>query len=326
MAEVVLSDPQRSQAVLVGVHHYSGLENLPAVAANLEGLRRALTDPAVWGLPARACTVIPQPSSAGHVLDLVREKARLAEDTLLVYYAGHGLTDPHTDELHLALPDSDPDREYTSLRYESLRRAVLNPPARAQRTVVILDCCYSGRALTGRMNANEASAHVADQAVVDGSCLITASAETRPALSPPGETYTAFTGELVTALVEGVPDRPDPLDMDTLYRHLYQSLSSKSRPLPQQRNRNTGGLIAIARNRAASGAAVSGAAVPGETVPGPGETVPGEAGGARVPESIGEIFARQKRAELAVMMERLRRQTEELRDRETIQQERRRSK
>lgn len=114
MAEPVLSDPKRSQAVLVGVHHYSGLENLPAVAANLEGLRRALTDPAVWGLPREACTVIPQPGSVGEVLDAVREKARLAEDTLVVYYAGHGLTDPFTDELYLGLPDSDPDREYTS--------------------------------------------------------------------------------------------------------------------------------------------------------------------------------------------------------------------
>jgi hypothetical protein len=47
------------------------------------------------------------------VLDTVRERARRAWDTLLVYYAGHGLTDLHTDELYLALPDSDREREYT---------------------------------------------------------------------------------------------------------------------------------------------------------------------------------------------------------------------
>ncbi|MBT2507767.1 caspase family protein [Streptomyces sp. ISL-98] len=244
----LLSDPAHSEAVLVGVHDYAEMENLPAVARNLEGLRNALTDPAVWGLPAGACTVISQPASAGHVLDTLRERARRAQDTLLVYYAGHGLTDLHTDELYLALPDSDREREYTSLRYEYLRRAVLDPQARARRTVVILDCCYSGRALLGRMSA---SAHIADQAVVEGTCLLTASAETRPALAPPGETYTAFTGELIGALNEGVPGRPDPLDMDTLYRHLHRRLAGKSRPLPQQRNRNTGGLIAIARNRAA---------------------------------------------------------------------------
>lgn len=161
----VLSDPGRSEAVLVGVHDYVNLEKLPAVARNLAGLREALIDPAVWGLPAEACTVLSQPGSAGQVLDTVRDRARKAQDTLVIYYAGHGLTDPHTDELFLALPDSDREREYTSLRYEYLRRAVLDPQASAQRTVVILDCCYSGRALLGRMSA---SAHIADQAVVEG--------------------------------------------------------------------------------------------------------------------------------------------------------------
>ncbi|ESU49841.1 protein kinase-like protein [Streptomyces sp. HCCB10043] len=245
----LLSDPTRSEAVLIGVHDYATLENLPAVAQNLEGLRATLTDPEVWGLPDTACTVIPQPRSAGEVLDTVRDRARRAEDTLLVYYAGHGLTDPHTDELYLAMPESDREREYTSLRYEYLRRAILDQQSSAQRTVVILDCCYSGRALLGKMSA---STHIADQAVVDGTCLLTASSETRPALSPPGERYTAFTGELITTLTEGVPDRPDLLDMDSLYRHVHRKLAGKSRPLPQQRNRNLGGLIAIARNRAAA--------------------------------------------------------------------------
>ncbi|MEU6678679.1 ABC transporter substrate-binding protein [Streptomyces sp. NPDC046925] len=243
MAE--LADPSRSVAVLVGVHAYTTLPPLPAVKQNLKGLARALKDPGIWGLPGDRCTVLDQPDSAQTVLDTVQRAARRAEDTLVVYFAGHGLTDPHTDELYLALPDSDVEREYTSLRYEYLRRAVLAPQSRARRTVVILDCCYSGRALIGRMSA---SGHLADQALVEGSCLLTASAETSVALSPPGEKYTAFTGELITALTEGVPGAPDPLDMESLYRHLRRELAQKSRPLPQQRNRNTGGLIALARN------------------------------------------------------------------------------
>ncbi|MGW6022546.1 caspase, EACC1-associated type [Streptomyces sp. NPDC055099] len=251
----LLSDPARSEAVLVGVHDYTGLDDLPSVARNLRGLRDVLTDPAVWGLADDACTVLPQPGSAGQVLDVVRERAHRAVDTLLVYYAGHGLMDPHTEELYLALPDSDGEREYTWLRYEYLRRAVLDPRARARSTVLILDCCYSGRALVGKMSA---SAHLADQAVVDGTCVLASCAETRPALSPPGETYTAFTGELLTTLTEGVAGKPDPLDMDTLYRDVRRALTGKSRPVPQQRNRNLGGDIAIARNRAAARGAVPG--------------------------------------------------------------------
>ncbi|MFE5583690.1 caspase family protein [Kitasatospora sp. NPDC056531] len=244
----VLADPGRSAAVLVGVHDYVHLDGLPAVERNLEGLRRVLTDPDVWGLPAEACAVIAQPASVREVLDAVREKARQATDTLLVYYAGHGVVDNYSDELYLALPDTDREREYTALRFESLRREVLDPQARAQRTVVVLDCCYSGRALVGSMGAGKS---LADRTAVNGTVVLTASAATREALALPGEPYTAFTGELVDLLERGIPGGPELLDMDTLYRQLYARLAEKSRPLPQQRNRNTGGRIAIARNRAA---------------------------------------------------------------------------
>ncbi|GFE15613.1 hypothetical protein Sgleb_36600 [Streptomyces glebosus] len=306
----VLSDPARSEAVLVGVHDYVYLEKLPAVARNLAGLRDALTDPAVWGLPAESCTVLSQPLSMGQVLDTVQDRARKARDTLLVYYAGHGLTDLYTDELYLAMADSDPGREHTSLRYEWLRRAVLDPQAGAQRTVVILDCCYSGRALLGRMSA---SAHIADQAVVEGTCLLTASAETRPALSPPGETYTAFTGELIATLTEGIPGRPDPLDMDTLYRHLRGRLESRSRPVPQQRNRNTGGRIAIARNRAVSEGGVSDGAAPYAGVPDPASLAD------RQSEAEQRLAEMERRAELLRLESEVLRQEAERRALQTVE-------
>lgn len=240
----VLSDPARSQAVLIGVHSYAHLDDLPAVAGNLEGLRQVLTDPAVWGLPGRACTVIAQPDKTGQVLDLVQEKAAAADDTLLIYYAGHGQTDPYSDELYLGMPSSRRERTHHSLRYEDLRRIVLEAPS--PRTVVILDCCYSGRALVGGMSAGE---RIADSATVRGSYLLTATSETRVALAPPGEPHTAFTGELIRTLSEGIPGGPELIEMSTLFGRLRVSLEGRSLPVPQQRNRDTAGHIAIARNR-----------------------------------------------------------------------------
>ncbi|WP_180268758.1 caspase family protein, partial [Streptomyces sp. Ru87] len=247
----VLPDPEASQALLVGVHAYEGMEDLPAVERNLTGLRQAWTDPGVWGLPPSHCTVVSQPPSPQAVLDTLGEVASRVTDTLVVYYAGHGLTDPVTDELYLALPGSDPERTYSALPYDWLRRAMLDPRVRARRKVMILDCCYSGRALVGGMSAaTEIASQVADHALIEGTCLLAASSATRKALSPPGEPYTAFTGELITLLTEGVTDGPPLLDMVTVYRQLYMTLAAKGRPLPQQRNRNTGGLVALARNRA----------------------------------------------------------------------------
>ncbi|MGW2411119.1 caspase, EACC1-associated type [Streptomyces tubercidicus] len=245
----ILPDPAASQALLIGVHGYESLPALPAVERNLAGLTRAFTDRDLWGLPPSHCTALSQPSSAQDVLDTLNRVALRATDTLVVYYAGHGLIDPYSEELYLALPGSDQERLYSALPFDWVRRAVLDPRIGARHKVVILDCCYSGRALVGGMSGSP-QAQVADHALIDGTSLMAASAKTRKALSPPGEEYTAFTGELITALTEGITDGPPLLDMQTLYRHLYTALAAKARPLPQQRNRNTGGLIALARNLA----------------------------------------------------------------------------
>ncbi len=241
-----LSDPAASRALLIGVHRYDRLDELPAVERNLSGLKRAFMDEALWGLPEAHCTELSQPESAQAVLDTLHSVALQTTDTLVVYYAGHGLTDPYSDELYLALPGSDQNRMYSALPYEWVRRAMLDPHIKARRKVVILDCCYSGRALLGGMSGVD---QVADRALIEGTCLMAAAAETRKALSPPGEEFTAFTGELITVLGEGIAGGPPLLDMHTLFRHLHSTLAAKSRPIPQQRNRNTGGLIALARNR-----------------------------------------------------------------------------
>ncbi|MFE5924013.1 hypothetical protein [Streptomyces sp. NPDC056468] len=78
--------------------------------------------------------------------------------------------------------------------------------------------------------------------------MLTPTGETRQALAPSGASYTAFTGELIEAIEHGGPDAPELLSMSTLYDHLAASLTAKSLPLPQQRNRNTADLISLFRN------------------------------------------------------------------------------
>src|SRR5262249_3541752 len=134
------------------------------------------------------------------------------------------------------------------VRYDDLRRVVLDA-TRTRAKVVVLDCCYSGTALIGGMSA---ATSVADHAGIEGTYLLTASAETKVALAPVGERYTAFTGELLDVLDRGMPGGPDLLDLNTLYLHLHRELQAKGRPIPQQRARNGGATIALARNRAAS--------------------------------------------------------------------------
>lgn len=240
----LLPDATNSRAVLIGTSHYTHLSPLPAVANNLTALATALRAPSSWKLAEEHCTVIANPGNWTEVLHAVRTAAEEASDTLLVYFAGHGLLEETRGDLFLGLPHSEQGRSYTGIPYSALRDVVLT--GTPQRHVVILDCCFSGRAL-GTMGGPAA---IADQAEIEGSYLLAASPETSFALAPVGETYTAFTGELLKLLHDGVPDGPELLDLDTVYTMLRAALRAKGRPLPQKRDRNTAGELALSRNAA----------------------------------------------------------------------------
>ncbi|MFD8141849.1 caspase family protein [Streptomyces sp. NPDC059708] len=143
-----LSDPLGSRAVLVGVDEFEHLDDVPAVKNNLIGMRDALAESSIWGLPPEHITTVPQPMEARTVPDAVEDAYARATDTLLLYYAGHGLTDGEfSDELLLALPHTRERRPDSALRYEDIRRALKRErTAKAtKRLVVVLDCCYAAR-------------------------------------------------------------------------------------------------------------------------------------------------------------------------------------
>lgn len=239
-------DPDRSACVLIGVDAYTQLPKLPSVRKNLTGLRTVLTDERIWGLSEGTCTVVRNPATQP---DLVRPvRTAVAPDTLIVYYAGHGLIDLEDHQLYLTLPGSVAGETETMVPFELLRRVIRDHPAR--RRILILDCCYSGAALE-RMSVEvavasaQAAAGIAGQ---DGSYVLASTAADRQALAPRGEAHTAFTGELLTVLSAGVPDGPSYLTLDRIYAELRNALHQKNRPVPEHQDRNGIGSLEFVRN------------------------------------------------------------------------------
>jgi uncharacterized protein YjbI with pentapeptide repeats len=241
----VLPDPGRSRAVLIGASTYRHLEDLPAVRNNLPGFREVLIAPALGGLPADNCTVVAEPARPVDVYRTLRQQAAAAEDTLLVYFAGHGRTGSR-NELFLCLPDTDPDElPYSAWPYDELRRVVADSPA--TKKVVILDCCFSGRALADQAGDEET---ILGQVGIEGTYLLTATAANRVALAPPGERYTAFTGTLLGLLHEGIPDGPELLTFGQIYPRLQYAPTSRQLPRPHQQGSDTIAHLALTRNLA----------------------------------------------------------------------------
>jgi hypothetical protein len=109
-------------------------------------LRSTLTDPKHGILPLGHCVLAPEDAAIQEVGRRLRTAADDAEDMLLVYYAGHGLLSRRRHELHLALTDTPANEPgFGGIPFDVVRDTCIDSPAACK--VVILDCCFSGRAL-----------------------------------------------------------------------------------------------------------------------------------------------------------------------------------
>ncbi len=269
---MTLPVPGQSRAVLIGAHTYDHLPELAGVQGNVEGLRDFLVGDDGWKLAPEHCLDRLQSTDSRGLLDELAAAAQEATDTLLIYYAGHGDSSPGDPELRLALPDVDVDLPHRWLRYSDVRQIVTH--SNAARRVVVLDCCFAGRAVDGGMSAT-AGRPVGERffelADMEGAVVLTAASGQEEAVCPPGATYSAFTGELLRLLREGVtglvPQHPEGrrgeelqlLDIATVYACLRDNLTGREvaglvLPEPQLGTRNHGGVIVLGRNPAYVGA------------------------------------------------------------------------
>ncbi len=134
----------------------------------------------------------------------LRELDKETTGVLLVYFVGHG-TITSKGELCLALTGTDAAHpDIPGLEYDRVRQAMLDSPARVK--IVILDCCYSGRAI----QALAGSGGIADTAAICGAYTLTASdrAAHVPRLEDQATACTSFTGELLQLIRAGVPGAP----------------------------------------------------------------------------------------------------------------------
>jgi hypothetical protein len=227
--------------VLIGVSDYElhgSLPRLPAVHNNLTALEAVFTDPIHGVFTSDYCSVVDTPDSPRSLMKRLARGANEAEDVLLVYYSGHGLLDLAGD-LHLAVRETDPDQlAGTAVPYEWIRQAVSNSPALTR--ILILDCCFSGRAV-GTMSSDSAALN---QIEVSGTYMLASTTANRVSISIPGEKHTAFTGELIKLLSAA---REKPLLLGDLYRPLSAAMARRGLPRPKSSIHDSSGQLALRR-------------------------------------------------------------------------------
>ncbi|MET9446547.1 caspase, EACC1-associated type [Streptomyces cinerochromogenes] len=259
------SDIGRSRAVLFGVHDFRDLPRLDGVRHNAPALRKLLTSEDVGELAEEDCTVVPHDGTQQQLLDALHDAAQEATDLLLVYYAGHGHFGGRDRQFLLATSNSSGQRPYHSVKYSDIRDLVAG--SAAQRKVVVIDCCFSGRALS--MSDEQTPTQLDTE--ITGACVLTSAAETERSLCLPDGSV--FTLELTELLREGLSgeltggrlgEHLPELTMTDVFNALHARLHGMTvdgRPVPQPRmsTRDLGHQIVLAKNRAYTGPPTSGA-------------------------------------------------------------------
>ncbi|MEU9454611.1 esterase-like activity of phytase family protein [Streptomyces sp. NPDC048277] len=228
-------DPERSVCVLIGVDDYRHLDKLRSVQHNLTELQAALMDPSIWGIPGNRIRKIANPSSPAELVGPITEAAELAEDALIVYYAGHGLIDRNERQLLLTLPESVEGKSYTSVRSSDVRRAIRDTGT-APRRVLILDCCFSGQVLTEMTDGHRQDVEAAVQTLrdVEGSYVMTSATRDRPSHAPDPDDCTLFTGALVDVMRKGQRGGPEMLSLHDLFVAVKERIRGHRPEIPQE--------------------------------------------------------------------------------------------
>jgi caspase domain-containing protein len=236
----------RWAALLVGAAaNEADLPELPSVRNNLADLYRVLTDPQLVGMDPANVTVVADPAAEHEVLDPLSALAKRDLDVLLVYYAGHGQTDDWGN-LYLATtrtPNLADNLTWRSVQFERMQGVIRRAVAGVR--LIVLDCCFAGRAL---------DVMAGDEAVLRGAVgtagAVTwvASPATQTAMAPASERHTAFTGAML-GHVTGDTRTPgtDVLTLDTLVRSTRATLRALGRPQPQVQVQGTGLDLPIVR-------------------------------------------------------------------------------
>ncbi|MFI0410672.1 peptidase inhibitor family I36 protein [Actinomadura sp. 3N508] len=236
-----------SRAVLISTARYRDERflPLPAAANSLNGMLAMLLDPGLGGWPGECVTELLDPEDAQDLILRIRDIAMRTSGTLLLYYVGHGELTPKTELALTVVNTVFGHEDVTGVEYSRIRDALLDSPARVK--IVILDCCYSGKAPPSLSTAS-----VAGLTEISGAYTLTA-AEYAAHVAPLEEqehTSTSFTGELLTLVRDGLPGGASWLTLGDLYPELRRRLHIRGLPEPSQHGSDTAHQFPFVRNAA----------------------------------------------------------------------------
>lgn len=229
------------RALLIGNAEFSSepeLNELLGPANDVRELKAALTGPEVglpWVVTERIDATRQEVEDEMHAFF---EQARPGEQ-LLLYYSGHGWLDAY-GRLYLCTSDTTLGTvRARAVRHSYVTELMDECPARA--IVVILDCCFSGRAAADK--GTDAAALFAGR----GRFVLTSCGRRETAKDATAEgTPSPFTAHLVAALQHAAVDIDGHVTVEAIRQYVEAQLRGSGQR-PQYKTEGQSGQVALAR-------------------------------------------------------------------------------
>ena len=225
---------QGRSALFVGINEYrdSEIPNLSAPRNDIDRIRSLLADPDIGGFDIEPLCLNETASEISRRIDHFFRMA-VADKTLLLYFAGHGMRDDEGD-LYLCANDTEHDAlASTAVEARFIRERIRASPS--NHIFVLLDCCYSGQFSRHFRGAENEEIRLDDQFLgpTAGISILSASGWLQQAFENPD--YSLFTEALAEGLESGDADLDGDglIDITELHRYMrdwFERVGKQQRP------------------------------------------------------------------------------------------------
>ncbi len=224
--------------LLIGASRYPrerGLRPIPNVEVNIRLLRQVLTDKNFMGVP-KENIVISLNERKIDIEKRLKDLTKVAtspEDTLFIYYSGHGIISPTDFDLYLTTNETCFNYlEQSSLSIDLFKKIVSQ--SNAKRKIIVLDACHSGKLHNVMDSVQSAINSVISK--FEGTYILTSSSEDMPSLFPKNNPKkpTYFTAKFVSVIKNGVNNNKPYITLRDIYNEIKKDFAKKGLPEPIQ--------------------------------------------------------------------------------------------
>jgi hypothetical protein len=239
-------------ALIVATASYSDtrLAQLRSPSADANALAGVLGDPSRGDFDVELSVDETHADLTRRIALFFRE--RLPNDLLLLHFSCHGVKD-ETGELYLAAADTDLDLlSATGISAAWLSERI--DRTRSRRTVLLLDCCFSGSFPAGMRHRGGDHMDASGQLQGRGRAIITASNSIEYAYEGDELTGEGHPSVFTEAVVEGLQTGKADLDMDhlvsvdDLYHYVYDRVRERTPNQTPSIKSDVEGVLYLARS------------------------------------------------------------------------------